>query len=205
VAIVAAALMAPWWARNAQIYGRFVPTALWMGASLYDGLNPRATGASDMGFLNDPEFWPLDEEAQDALLRDRALAFARTHPARVLELVATKAGRFWSPWPNAEDFRSPVLALASAAFMLPLYALIALGAWDRRRDLRTLTLLSLPLMYTFFLHLIFVSSMRYRVPVAVPATGLAAIGLERMWARWGSDARRQPTAAQRATNEGGRS
>jgi hypothetical protein len=40
-------------------------------------------------------------------------------------------------------------------------------------------LLGLPLLYTFLLHLVFVSSMRYRVPVAVPALGLAAIGLKR--------------------------
>ena len=67
-ALGAALVMAPWWARNARIYGRFVPTALWAGASLYDGLNPRATGASDMDFLNDPDIYPLGEQEQDALL-----------------------------------------------------------------------------------------------------------------------------------------
>ena len=33
-------VIGPWWARNARVYGRFVPTAVWLGASLYDGLNP---------------------------------------------------------------------------------------------------------------------------------------------------------------------
>ena len=173
-------VMAPWWVRNERIYGRFVPTALWMGASLYDGLNPRATGASDMDFLGDPEFWPLDEEAQNALLRQRAFAIARAHPGRVLGLALVKAARFWSPWPNAEAFRSPALAVVSSLITIPQFVLLALGVWDRRRDSRALVLLALPLLYTFALHLVFVSSMRYRVPVAVPALGLVAVGWRRM-------------------------
>ncbi len=180
IALGLVVVMAPWWVRNARIYGRFVPSALWMGASLYDGLNPRATGASDMTFLKDPAFWPLDEEAQDAALRNQAIAFARAHPGRALELAAIKAGRFWSPWPNAAGFRSPALAVASALVSLPQFALIALGAWDRRRDRRALVLLGLPLLYTFALHLLFVGSMRYRIPVAVPALGLAAVGLRKV-------------------------
>jgi 4-amino-4-deoxy-L-arabinose transferase-like glycosyltransferase len=180
VVLGAAVVMAPWWARNMRIYGRFVPTAMWMGASLYDGLNPHASGDSDMRFLADPEVWPLGEEAQDAALRERALAFARAHPGRVLKLAAIKAARFWSPWPNAEGFRSPLVMLASAAVSLPQFVLLALGVWDRRRDPRALLLLALPLLYTFALHLVFVSSMRYRVPVAVPAAGLTAVGLARI-------------------------
>jgi 4-amino-4-deoxy-L-arabinose transferase-like glycosyltransferase len=174
-------VMAPWWVRNARIYGKFVPTAMWMGASLYDGLSPSATGASRMDFLAEPEFWPLDEEAQDARLRDQALAFARANPGRVVELAAIKAWRFWSPWPNAESFRSTPLAVASVLITLPQFALLAIGLWDRRRDARALILLGLPLIYTFLLHLIFVSSMRYRIPVIVPALGFVAIGLARVW------------------------
>jgi len=177
VALGAALVMAPWWARNARVYGRFVPTALWTGASLYDGLNPRAAGDSEMSFLSDPEFWPLGEEAQDDALRARALAFARDHPVAALRLAAVKAARFWSPWPNAAAFRRPALAALSALFTIPQFALIALGCWDRRRDPRALALLGLPLAYTSALHLIFVGSMRYRVPAAVPALGLAALGL----------------------------
>jgi 4-amino-4-deoxy-L-arabinose transferase-like glycosyltransferase len=179
VALGFVAVMSPWWVRNHATYGRFVATALWSGASLYDGLNPRASGASDMAFLAEPDVWPLGEEAQDALLSRRSWAFVREHPGRALGLALVKAGRFWSPWPNAETFFSVPLALASALVTVPVFALIAMGAWDRRRDPRALALLTLPLVYTFLLHTIFVSSMRYRVPVIVPAFALAAVGVFR--------------------------
>jgi 4-amino-4-deoxy-L-arabinose transferase-like glycosyltransferase len=169
-------VMGPWWVRNAMIYGRFVPTALWMGASLYDGLNPKATGASDMSFLFDRDIWPLDEQDHDAELTRRAVAFAREYPGRVLSLAVVKLGRYWSPWPNAEGFQSKVLGIASAAVELPLFGLMALGGWDRRRDPRAWALLAGPLLYFCALHLVFASSMRYRIPGEMPALGLAAIG-----------------------------
>ncbi|WP_406698705.1 glycosyltransferase family 39 protein [Singulisphaera sp. Ch08] len=173
-------VMAPWWVRNERLFGRFVPTAIWTGASLYDGLNPGATGASDMDFMNDPELWPLDEETQDALLRDRALAFARARPGRALWLAVVKFARYWSPWPNAESFHSPLIALTSASFTIPLFMLMGLGLWDRRRDPRALVILAGPLLYFCGLHMVFASSMRYRIPVEMPAMALAAIGVQRL-------------------------
>src|SRR5262249_7538150 len=112
-------------------------------------------------------------------LTRRAVEFARAHPGRVLGLAAVKAARFWSPWPNAEALRSVPLAVASACVTLPVFALTAPGLWGRRRAARALALLALPIVYTFALHLVFVSSMRYRVPAMVPALGLAALGLRR--------------------------
>jgi len=178
-------VMAPWWVRNAQVYGRFVPTAIWMGASLYDGLNPKATGASDMTFLADPEFWPFDEETQDALLRRRALEFVRDQPGKTFRLALVKFARFWSPWPNAESFQSLPLAVLSALYTIPLFGLLAIGLWDRRRDFRALVLLVGPLIYFCALHLIFASSMRYRIPAAVPSMALVALGLKRVQRSFG--------------------
>jgi hypothetical protein len=178
VGVGVVAVMSPWWIRNARVYGRFVPTALWTGASLYDGLNPRATGASDMDwFLAAPDTWPLGEEEQDATLFHRAVAFARTHPLRVLALAAVKAARYWSPWPNAEGWRSPMVTVASAAWNVPLLAAMAAGAWDRRRDARALVFLGGSLVYFAALHMVFASSMRYRIPAEMPGMGLAAIGI----------------------------
>lgn len=179
----ASAVMAPWWVRNERVFHRFVPTALWVGASLYDGMNPSATGASDMRFLEDPDVRVMGEVEQDTELRRRAVAFARSDPGRVLELSAIKARRFFSPWPNADELSSPGLAWISALATLPLYLLLLRGLWDRRRDARALVLLAGPLLYFFGLHLLFVSSIRYRVPGMVPAFGLAAIGLARLLGR----------------------
>jgi hypothetical protein len=46
--------MAPWWVRNYSVFGKFIPTSLQVGASLYDGLSPQADGSSEMSFV--PKF-----------------------------------------------------------------------------------------------------------------------------------------------------
>jgi 4-amino-4-deoxy-L-arabinose transferase-like glycosyltransferase len=181
----ATAVMAPWWLRNASVFGRFVPTALWAGASLYDGLGPQSTGASDMAFLNAPELQPLSEEDQDAILLRRSWEAVRSDPARVARLALIKAVRYWSPWPNAETRGSLWVWLLCAMWTMPLYGLLAAGAWHCRRDVRALTLLAGPLLYFAALHVVFVSSIRYRIPGMVPALGLVAVGLDRIvpWVR----------------------
>jgi 4-amino-4-deoxy-L-arabinose transferase-like glycosyltransferase len=180
VAVGLAAVMSPWWVRNISIFGRFVPTALWMGASLYDGLNPNATGASEMSFLFDREIWPLDEQDKDAELTRRAVAFARAEPKRALNLGLVKLGRYWSPWPNAEGIFSPAMVLAGAIVELPLFGLMLAGIWFHRRDLRTWALFAGPVLYFCAIHLVFASSMRYRIPGEMPALALAGVGWTRV-------------------------
>ncbi len=170
-------VLSPWWIRNERVFGSFVPTAVWLGASLYDGLNPRATGGSDMKFLEDPELWPLDEIDQDHELTRRALRFVRNDPGRALKLAWVKLGRFWSPWPNAEGFRSPVLAVLCALTVIPAMVAAGFGLWLRRHDARAWVLLAGPVLYFCALHTVFASSMRYRVPGEPPALGLAALGM----------------------------
>ncbi len=177
------AIMAPWWVRNERVFGRFVPTALWSGASLYDGLNPRATGASDMSFLNEPEVRALHEEAQDAILSARALAFARGIPFGCSNWRRSRRRGTGPPGRTSKRSRSPWVALASALVVVPLYVLAIVGAWDRRRDPRALMILAAPVLYFAAIHMVFVSSIRYRIPGFVPALGLVAIGLKKTHAK----------------------
>lgn len=182
--------MTPWWVRNYRVAGRFVPTTLQVGASLYDGWNPDATGASDMRFVPAITQAQRDADARatqslvgtfedrlDARHRDAALAWAREHPGRVVQLAAIKFVRIWNVWPNTHELRSLSLRLLTATGYVPL---LAAGLWGAWRFGRTwpFALCWLPAVYLTGLHVIFVGSIRYREPamqlLAVLAAGAVA-------------------------------
>ena len=175
-------VMMPWWIRNYRVTEHFVPTTLQVGASLYDGLNPRATGASDMSFVPDfaaevaqqaADGEPLDVRL-DRRLGQAALAWAESHPGRVLRLALTKFRRLWNVWPNENEFRGWPLRLAVLATYLPVIALAVGGAYRYTRGGWEYALCWLPAAYFTMLHLVFVSSIRYREPAMLPLAVLAA-------------------------------
>ena len=168
--------MSPWWIRNYCAVGRFVPTTLQVGASLYDGLNPSATGASDMCFTR--RFY-LAQKAEDAVAgrgekgfearldrrqRDAAVAWVKAHPAEALGLMGTKLVRMWNVWPNAAEFRSWQMRVVVAMGYVPLLVLGIVGAWKWGRRGWPYLLCLLPAAYFTCLHMVFVSSIRYRQP-----------------------------------------
>jgi 4-amino-4-deoxy-L-arabinose transferase-like glycosyltransferase len=177
----------PWWIRNYRVAGRFVPTSLQVGASLYDGISPLATGASDMQFVS----WfvheqrsadaratspptGLFEDRLDARMRSAAINYARANPRRVVQLAARKFLRMWSFVPNANEFQSLRLRLVLAATYTPLLILAGMGIWRFARRGWPYLLLCLPAVYFTLLHVIFVSSIRYRQPALLPLIVLAA-------------------------------
>jgi hypothetical protein len=178
--------MTPWCVRNWRVTGHFVPTTLWIGASLYDGLNPRADGSSRMDFMDrpvefglDPALGRMNEWQQDRYLRDQAIAYARREPGRVLQLAAVKVARFWNPLPNAAEWQSAAARIISLASCGPVVVLAAVGAWRLRRCRVALALLAGPVLYFTAIHMVFVSSVRYREAAMLPVLGLAAAAVTR--------------------------
>lgn len=170
-------MLLPWTVRNAFATGHFVPTTLWVGASLYDGLNPAATGASDMRFVEtDGIYERLTEYEADRHYRRAALEYARRHPARSIELAASKLWRFWNPLPNADQFGSPWLALPVAGCSIVVLALAACGAWQARRALWLWLIPAAPVLYFSLVHVVFVGSVRYRLPAEYALLVLSAVG-----------------------------
>ncbi|MBM3998128.1 MAG: glycosyltransferase family 39 protein [Planctomycetes bacterium] len=187
--VACAAVMAPWWWRNYREIGRFVPTTLQVGASLYDGWNPRADGASRMDFVPsftrdlanergvrpDASRTPFEVEL-DRRMAGAAIDWARRHPRRVVELAWIKAGRMWSPWPNDERFGSFGLRSLVALTYVPLVAGACIGLWRFASRGWPVTLCLLPAVYLTLLHIVFVSSLRYREPAMFGLAILATAG-----------------------------
>jgi 4-amino-4-deoxy-L-arabinose transferase-like glycosyltransferase len=186
-----AVAMLPWWIRNASVTGRFVPTTLQVGASLYDGLNPHATGASNMEFVKRFEAEEAQAEKEssadrgeslelrlDHRMRDESLAWARANPGRALQLAGIKFLRMWNVWPNEPRLSASWLAGFLVFFTYtPLLILAIMGAWRTVGRGWPYILCCLPAVYLTLLHVVFVSSIRYRDPAMLALLALAAGGL----------------------------
>ena len=179
--------MMPWWIRNGRVTGHFVPTTLQVGASLYDGWNPHATGASDMSYV--PAFEAAERKAEaegvadtrdtfeyrlNQRMRDAAVSWARQNPDAVLRLALVKFVRIWNIWPNEPAFSRPVVRLAVAVTYLPLLILGLVGAYQAIGRGWPYVLCFLPALYLTMLHMIFIGSIRYREPAMLGMIVLAA-------------------------------
>jgi len=175
--------MTPWWIRNARLTGHFVPTTLQVGASLYDGLNPKATGASDMSVVPKrleahragAQRTKDDDEYQlDRRCRRLALEWARSDPLRVAQLAGIKVLRTWNIWPNEPSLSSWPIRLAVCLTYGPVLLLGLIGAGRTIRSGWPYILCWLPAVYFTLLHAVFVGSIRYRQPAMLGLIVLAA-------------------------------
>lgn len=175
----------PWAWRNHNATGHWIFTSLWSGPSLYDGLHEGATGASDMAFVDDePIFATMSEFDANAYYKQRALDFVKTHPRRTIELAFLKAGRYLSPTLNASGFSSTPVSALCAVWYTMFAGLILAGAMQYRQKPATIALLAGPFLQFLLVHMVFVGSIRYRLPVEFPLSILAANGFVVLVQRW---------------------
>jgi len=186
-------IMSPWWVRNFWITGKWVPTTLQVGASLYDGWHPGASGSSDenmdfvVPFIREQQAEdemlanqgiPLESTLEwriDRRLRNAAINWAIENPSDVVRLGLVKLRKTWTPFPVAREISNPAVRWSEAIG----YIVIALGglwgAWRLRRvDGAWLPLASC--LYLAILHAVFIGSVRYRQPGVVLLCPLSGVG-----------------------------
>lgn len=176
VSIVLVLCMVPWWYRNYTITQRFIPTTLQTGPSLYDGLNPKATGGSEMSFV---EQFRNDElkiggEHKNSLeyrinkkMQQAALRWAWNNPDAVWKLATSKFIRLWNIWPNEKTLSQWYAKIFVACVYAPILILGIIGSALCIRRGFAYWLCWIPAVYITLLHIIFVSSIRYRAPAMI--------------------------------------
>jgi len=168
--------------RNYQVTNHFVPTTLWAGPSLYDGLNPQATGDSNMIFFDQENVLKtMSEYEMNQHYTKRAIKYARENPGHVFRLMGAKLLRYWKPWPNAVQFQKFWMIFAVSVIFIPVMCFAIYGAWVSRDQYLLLLITLGPVIYFSLIHLIFVSSLRYRLPAEYSLYILSAVGIYHMF------------------------
>lgn len=184
IAIMIVAGLLPWAARNRQVVGTWRWLTTRGGISLYDGLRPGATGASDLAHTKTvPGVEAWGERQWDAHWRAEAFEAARDDPVRVARLAVAKFLRTWSLTPNVRSYRQGAAAIVSAVWMSLVLALAAVGWWHHRKAVGAWVVLLLPVILVTLTHMVFVGSVRYRVPVMPMLMVLSACGAVVIWRR----------------------
>jgi len=173
-------VLLPWAIRNHNVTGHWVITSLWSGPSLYDGLNPNADGTSDMTFFDDENVLAeMSEYDMNAHYQQRALEFVRANPGRSAELAIRKSARFLQPAPSTPPLTWGIW-VACGTFYMVFMGLCLSGIGTRHMDLRSLLVCTGPFLLFLGVHMVFVGSLRYRLPTEFPLAIVAAAGL-RSW------------------------
>lgn len=186
--------MSPWWIRNYWVSGTFVPTTLQVGASLYDGLHPGASGSSDenMAFVDQFAKEQVDEDQRqqaagngvigtfesrlDRRMRNAAIDWALENSSAAVQLGLVKFVKTWSPMPVARELGSSAVRWAEAFGYSVIMLLSGVGVW-RLRNQSGAWLMAMPAVYFAILHMFFIGSVRYRQPAVLVLCVLGGIGL----------------------------
>ncbi len=175
-AAVFLAVLFPWTIRNQVVIGQPTPGTTKSGQDLYEAFGPGATG----GPRGETDFLPgeihrMDDAERNRYLLVRAMTRMLGDSQRTLRLAVAKFTRTWTPFPNAPSYRTwPYNVVLPIAYLTVLLG-AALSFFSARQG-RHLLLLLIPVVYIALVHVMFIGSIRYRIPVMPYLIALAGIG-----------------------------
>ncbi len=154
--------LSPWIIRNYIVFGKFIPGTTMGGRVFWEGNNPYSEGGPCRYFPEEIE--KLPEVERDTAYYRKTFEIIKENPSRFLWLLQNKFKRFWNVIPNASEFTKPIYRIVSVfsfGIMLPFFIL---GFFITLKNKKMWFIHSLIILFTVF-HIIFLSSIRYRVPI----------------------------------------
>lgn len=173
-----AATVAPWTVRNWLAYHHFVPVSIQGGWNFYEA---QTVDPDEIRFKRSEEMTAeasrlglTDRFEIDAYFGAKAKAWVRGNPGAFLRLCAIKVFRFWRPAP--EPPHGALSRVAAGALTLALFAAGLLGL-RATVPLRGAGFLFAWMVFLTVMHSMFVSTLRYRLPLEPVLAVLAGIGV----------------------------
>ena len=161
--------MTPWWIHQYNKYGSFVRLNLGEGLVLYSGNNP--INLSGGGNGKDVDKTYFDKNFKDPIKRNEAfkkaaLTYIIGNQQHFIKMMGIKFLRFWRLYPYTDHYQGWHIILSSL-LSYGLVLLLATGFLIRNIKNHILTLLPILglISYLTLVHIVTISSIRYRFPL----------------------------------------
>lgn len=193
LAVITAAVIAPWTARNYAVFGQFIPVRTNFWVNVWRGNHAGATGTprgadrraieysldSSYAARINPQLRG-DEIHREQVYKQFALEFIRQQPGQYIALCLRRLLYFWTFDPTHPLARNPL-------YWAPWFVLIglaALGAYAALSRWRVYSLYFLLILATTTAYGLTMVLPRYRIPLLPGLTLLAAEGISFLVSAW---------------------
>ncbi|MBW1616390.1 MAG: hypothetical protein JRJ49_07645 [Deltaproteobacteria bacterium] len=169
----------PWWLHQYYKYDRFVRINLGDGIVWHSGNNPMNQSgggvASNNGKPADVDLSRFvkikDPYKQNQAMKKEAFNFIKKNPDRFIKLAGLKFCRFWRLYPYSPEYEKPlyiIISVVSYGSVL-LFFLLSMGCLifikENRGFLKKLLPVFFLITYFTLVHMVLISSLRYRFPI----------------------------------------
>ena len=165
-------VMSPWWVRNYQVHGKFVMTSVGeSGKVFYSGNNPHnksggGIGGIDVHYEDLAKFEQIKDLAKrDEVMFKAGLDWIKKNPTDWIVLEFRKLIRLYSPIFYAKKYSTWYYNLLSIVSYGSIFILFLVSLYSLRKYFWLYSPMLLYLLLLTGVHLVFIASIRYRLPV----------------------------------------
>ena len=166
-------MMFPWWIHQYSKYGEMVRLNLGDGIVLYSGNNPlNKSGGGVLDPIKGPDmdmsfFDSIDDPIEkNKQMKSKAFDYIKSNPVHFFKMMWIKFIRFWRLWPYSPQYEKPLYMITSIfSYGICLLLSICFFFTIKFNELKKITPILIVISYICLIHMVTISSIRYRLPI----------------------------------------